>query len=398
MQTNSLFQFFVPTKILFGRGQVSSLHTCALPGKKALIVISDGKSVRVNGYLEKVERQLEMAGVEYIVFDGISANPTAKSIIEGAAAARGGCCDFIIGLGGGSPIDASKAIAVMAVNDGQLWDYISAGSGKRLPVKNKPLPVVAIVTTAGTGSETDPAFVVSNEATNEKIGMYLPELFPVIAVVDPELMTTVPPRFTAFQGFDALFHSTEGIISNKAHMISDMLSYTAIELVSRNLPAAVKNGMDLDAREKVAMGSTLSGMQLAVGSLVSSHSLEHAMSAYHPNLPHGAGLILVAQAYYRRFTGVPELRDRFVRMARVMGMENATEPEDFITVLGKLMCDCGLGNLSMSEYGIIPEEFAKFAGNAKFTMGAKFLNDYLPLSEEDCIEIYRDSYNTKIGG
>lgn len=392
MNTGSMFQVFVPTKILFGRGQLGNLHNCTFPGNKALIVISNGKSVLDNGYLDKVEQQLDLANVEYTVFDRISSNPNTRSIMEGAKTVRDNNCDFVIGLGGGSPIDAAKAIAMMAVNDGELWDYMPAGSGKRQLVKNRPLSVVAIVTTAGTGTEADSAFVISNEETNEKIGMYLPELFPVIAVVDAELMTTVPPRFTAFQGFDALFHSTEGIISNKAHMMSDMLSYTAIELISRNLAAAVKDGYNLDAREKVAMGSTLSGMQLAVGSLVSAHSLEHAMSAYHTNLPHGAGLVLLALSYYRRFIGVPELKGRFIRMAYAMGMENASEPEDFITALEKLMADCGLSDLHMSEFDISPDEFTEFARNAAFTMGAKFLNDYLSLTEADCVDIFKESY------
>ena len=392
MEAGTQFQYFVPTKIMFGRGQVKNLHSCSLPGKKALIVITSGKSTREHGYLAIVEQELRLAQVDYAIFDQVASNPVVQNIVDGAAMAREQQCDFIIGLGGGSPIDASKAIALMATNEGELWDYIAAGSGRGIPVQVKPLPVVAIVTTAGTGSEADPAFVVSKEDTKEKIGLYLPDLFPTIAVVDPELMTTVPPKFTAFQGFDALFHSTEGFISNKANWMSDMVALTAIEAIGQNLVAAVRDGNQKEAREKVALGSTLSGIQMAIGSLTSEHSLEHAMSAYHQNLPHGAGLVLISVAYYKRFVNAPELRERFIKMARAMGIKAATEPEDFMIALEQLIKDCGLSDLRMSDYGITRDELKTFAKNAKFTMGSKFFNDYVALSEDDCIEIYEESY------
>ena len=393
MRSGAVFNFFVPTKIMFGRGQVKNLHNCILPGKKAFIVITSGKSTRENGYLNLVEQELKLAHVDYVVYDKVASNPVVENIMDGAKMAKEHHCDFVVGLGGGSPIDASKAIAMMATNEGELWDYMGAGNGKGLPVKEKPLPVIAITTTAGTGSEADSAFVVSNEETNEKIGMYLPELFPIISIVDPELMTTVPPKFTAFQGFDALFHSTEGYISNKAHKMSDMVSITAIEVIGQNLAAAVNNGNDLEARENVALGSTLSGIQLAIGSLTSAHSLEHAMSAYHQNLPHGAGLILISVAYYKRFVEAPELRERYIKMAKAMGMEGASEPMDFIIALENLINDCGLADLSMQDFGIDQDEFEIFAKNAKFTMGSKFLNDYVTLSENDCVEIFKESFH-----
>lgn len=392
MITGAQFQFFVPTKIIFGRGQINKLHTCSFPGRKALIVITNGKSTRENGYLEMVEQELKLAQMEYDIFDKVESNPVVQNIVDGARMAREHQCDFVLGLGGGSPIDASKAIALIARNEGELWDYIGAGSGKGKPVQNKPLPVIAITTTAGTGTEANPAFVVTKEETKEKIGLYLADLFPTMSIVDPELMTTVPPKYTAFQGFDALFHSTEGYISNKANWMSDMVALTAIEAIGQNLVAAVREGHNLCAREKVALGSTLSGIQMAIGSLTSEHSLEHAMSAYHQNLPHGAGLVLISVAYYKRFIHAPELRDRFIKMAQAMGRKDATEPKDFILALEQLIVDCGLSDLKMSDYGISKNEFVAFAQNAKFTMGSKFFNDYVELSEEECVKIYEESY------
>jgi alcohol dehydrogenase len=384
---------YVPTRVLFGAGQLSNLHAQKMPGKKAMIVISKGKSAKANGYLTRTEEQLQLAGVESVVFDKVEANPLKSTVMAGAAFAKENQCDFIVALGGGSTMDASKAIATMATNDGDCWDYVHGGSGKEMPIENKPLPIIAITTTAGTGSEVDPWGVVTNEEKHEKIGFGgIDELFPVLAIVDPELMLTVPPKYTAYQGFDALFHSVEGYVSKFTNLMSDMYAITAIENIARNLPKAVKDGNDIDAREKVAFGNTLSGVVMCVGAVTSQHSLEHAMSAYHQELPHGAGLIMISKAYFTHLINKHVCDDRFVQMAKAMGMEDAKEPMDFITMLVKLQEDCGVADLKMSDYGIRPEEFETLAKNAKETMGGLFLCDRSELSIEDCVAIYEASY------
>lgn len=386
------FNMYVPTRILFGTGELRNLHEQKMPGKKAMIVISNGKSTKANGYLARTEEQLKVAGVETVVFDKVEANPLKSTVMTGSALARVNDCDFIVALGGGSCIDAAKAIAVMATNDGDYWDYIPSGSGKGKPVNNKPLPVIAITTTAGTGSEVDPWAVVTHEENHEKIGRGDDDTFPVIAVVDPELMITIPPKLTAYQGFDALFHSVEGYVSKGVNLMSDMYAITAIENVARNLEKAVKNGNDLEAREKVAFGSTLSGVVESVGLCTSQHALEHAMSAFHQELPHGAGLIMISRAYFTHLINKQACDDRFVKMARAMGMKDAKEPTDFITMLEKLMEDCGVSKLKMSDYGIKPDELETLAENAKETMGFLFDADRVELSVEDCIDIFRRSY------
>jgi alcohol dehydrogenase len=386
------FNMYVPTRILFGTGELNNLHTQKMPGKKAMIVISKGKSARTNGYLARTEEQLKLAGIETVVFDKVVANPLRSTVMAGGAFARENGCDFIVALGGGSCIDAAKAIAVMATNDGDYWDYIPSGSGKGKTIENKPLPIVAITTTAGTGSETDPGTVVTNEEKHEKTGFVHVDLFPVLAIVDPELMLTVPPKYTAYQGFDALFHSVEGYVSNGVNLMSDMYAITAIENVSRNLAIAVKDGKEIDAREKVAFGSTLSGLVMSVGRCTSEHSLEHAMSAYHQELPHGAGLIMISRAYFTHLIEKHVCDERFVRMAKAMGMEEAKKPMDFITMLLKLQEDCSVADLKMSNYGIKPEEFETMAKNAKDTMGFLFTCDRREIDVDECVAIYRESY------
>lgn len=386
------YNMYIPTRTLFGEGQLNELHNQKIPGKKAMIVISSGKSTRQNGYLARTEEQLKLAGIEYVIFDKVEANPLKSTVMAGGAFAKENNCDFILALGGGSCMDAAKAIAVMAANEGDYWDYIGSGTGKGMTLKNKPLSIIAITTTAGTGSETDSACVITNEETHEKTGFGTPDLFPVLAIVDPELMLSVPPKFTAYQGFDAMFHSVEAYISTGANLMSDMYAITAIENVSHNLAKAVRDGKDIDAREKVAFGNTLSGTVMCVGRCTSEHSLEHAMSAYHQELPHGAGLIMISKAYFAHFINKHVCDERFVKIAKVMGMEDAKDPMDFITMLEKLQEDCGVEDLKMSDYGIKPEEFETMARNAMDTMGRLFQNDRIPLTIEDCVAIYEASY------
>ena len=387
------FYMYVPTRMVFGCGQLKNMNKYEMPGKKALIVISNGKSVKENGALAETQKQLNEVGIEWAVYDGIMANPLKSAVMEGAAAARKNGCDFIVALGGGSVMDASKAIASMATNDGDLWDYVEAGTGKYKKLVNEPLPIVAITTTAGTGSEVDQYGVISNEVTNEKIGFGgYDSLFPKLAIIDPELMKSVPPKFTALQGFDALFHSTECYIANCANLMSDMYALKSIENLGKYLARAVKNGDDMEAREHVAFANTLSGVVMTLSACTSEHSLEHAMSAYHQELPHGAGLIMISKAYYEHFIEKHACDERFVDMAKALGKADADKPEDFIDALVQLQKDCGVDELKMSDYCIKPEEFLTLAQNAKYTMGRLFDCDRVSLSDEDCVKIYQKSY------
>lgn len=386
------FNYYIPTRILFGAGQLGHLHEQKMPGRKALIVISSGKSTRANGYLDRTVRELELAGVEYVVFDKILPNPIKTHVEEGAALAKAEGCDFLVGLGGGSSIDSAKAIAVMATNPGDYWDYISGGSGKALPLVNDPLPVVAITTTAGTGTEADPWTVTTKEETSEKIGFGCDQLYPVLSVVDPELMTTVPPMLTAYQGFDALFHSTEGYINNTAYSLSDIYSLKAIELIGESLAAAVKNGNDIDARAKVALGNTLSGFVESTSGCTSEHSIEHAMSAHFPNLTHGAGLIMISLAYYTHFAETHACDERLITMAKALGKKDASKPMDFVTALHELQTACGVDDLKMSEWGIKETDLDKIADTAFDTMGKLFKVDPAPISRDDVMNILRKSY------
>ena len=386
------FDFYNPTKILFGSGKLNELGNQTMPGKKALLLTSNGKSTKENGYLDRTIEQLKKAGADYALFDKIMENPIKEVIMEGAAFAKTNGCDFIVALGGGAVLDSSVAIAAMAANPGDLWDYVCGGTGKGQPLVNKGLPIVTITTTSGTGSEINCWGVISNLETNEKIGFGDAELNPMLCVVDPELMKTVPAKYTAFQGFDALFHNTEVMISNGVNILSETIALSAIENIAKYLPRAVKDGNDLEAREHVAYGSTMAGITMQLTSTTAEHSMEHSMSAYHHNLPHGAGLIMISKAFYEFFIEKHACDEQFIKMAKSMGIPDADKPEDFITALVKLQQDCGVADLKMSDYGFTPDESMTLAKGARSMQGGLFLANPCEMTDEDCAGIFDRSY------
>ncbi len=389
---NMNFDFNNPTRILFGSGKLDELGSRPMPGKKALLLMSGGRSAKVSGAYDRTLKQMEKAGVEIAEFAKVMENPVKEMVMEGAAFARENGCDFIVALGGGAVLDSAVAIAAMATNPGDLWDYVNGGTGKAQPLVNPGLPIVTITLTAGTGSEVNCWGVISNLETNEKIGFGDPSLVPVLAVVDPELMRTVPAKYTAYQGFDALFHNTEVMMSNGVNILSEAIALSAIENIASYLPRAVKDGNDLEAREHVAYGSTMAGITMQLTSTTAQHSMEHAMSAYHHDLPHGAGLIMISKAFAEFFIKKHACDAQFIKMAKAMGIKDADKPEDFITALVDLQKTCGVADLKMSDYGMKKEECMTLAVNARETMGGLFLANPCPMSDEECAGIFEESY------
>lgn len=385
------FNFYIPTRVLFGPGMLNELATVKLPGRKALIITTAGKSVKKYGYLDRVIALLKQNNdTQCVVFDKVMPNPLLSHVREAAALCRAEGCDFVIGLGGGSPIDSAKAIALAAANEGDYWDYVEGGK--------KPadaLPVIAITTTAGTGTEADPWTVITHDESRHKVGFGCDELFPVLSIVDPELMLSVPAKLTAYQGFDAFLHASEGFLARVATPVSDALALQSMRLIFKYLPRAVADGNDLEARTNVALANTLSGMVESTSCCISEHSLEHAMSGLYPDLPHGAGLIMISLAFYRHFA--PLAPERFIEMARnlgadLSGVDAEKQPYVFVDLLEQMQKACGVDQLKMSDYGIRREDFPRLAQLARDAMGGLFGLDPEPLTDEDIIRIFEESY------
>lgn len=387
------YLMYLPTRILFGAGSLSLLGQQKLPGKRALIVTTNGKSVFRNGAYDKTVEQLTQAGIESVLFNQVVANPLRSTVMNGAAVAREFECDLVVAIGGGSVMDAAKAIACMAVNDGDIWDYISHGTGKALTLERNPLPVICITTTAGTGSEVNRFAVVSHDELEEKLMLdSIEETFPLLSVVDPELMTSLPPKLTAYQGFDALFHAIECYLSRDANCMTDILALASLERAARYLPEAVNNGDSIEARSNMAFANILAGMNVNMCCPISAHAIEHAMSAVHHALPHGAGLIMISRAFYLHLIRHGSCPERFITMAKVMGITEASIPDAFIDALDELLKKCGVESLKMSEYGFEEKEFDCIIRNAFETQSILLNANPIKLSYEDCYRILADSY------
>ncbi|MBQ6132557.1 MAG: iron-containing alcohol dehydrogenase [Lachnospiraceae bacterium] len=383
------FNFYNPVKVLFGPGKLNELHSETLPGKKALIVTTNGTSVRKYGYLDRVQKELEQAGVEYAVFAEIRPNPTDINVMDGAKAVKDNGCDFVIALGGGSVMDCSKCIALMAANEGDIWDYSLSANGGKKNAPNPAIPIICITTSAGTASEVDIASVITNDKTQEKTGIFFPSMFPTLSIVDSDLMMSVPPKFTAYQGMDAFFHASETVVNKNVHPMGEMFALKTIELVAKYLPRAVKDGSDKEAREMMAYANTFAGYYMMC---TSAHTMEHVMGSFHDDLVHGAGLIEIAHAYYDFFAERKAAEEPMKKMARAMGVENPASGKDFIAALDKLIADVGCADLKMSEEGITKEELKKYPAKVHEVLGGDITADPLPLSDDDYLAIFEAAW------
>lgn len=383
------FQFYMPTKVLFGAGQLKNLHLEQMPGKKALIVTSNGQSTKKYGYLAAVESEMEKAGVEHVLFDEIRPNPTRDNVMDASRKARENGCDFVVALGGGSVMDAGKCIALMMVNDGDLWDYAFSAKGGHKPFGHPGAPIVAITTSAGTGSEVDMFSVISNDELEEKTGVFDISMFPTISVVDSDLMMSVPPKFTAYQGMDAFFHAAESVINKNEHPMGEMFALKAIELITQNLPVAYKDGSNKEVRANMALANSLAGFYMLC---TSQHTMEHVMGSYHSDLAHGAGLIMISHEYFDFFAERKAAEEPMKKMARAMGVKNPESGKDFIKALDALIEAVGCKDLKMSDAGITKEEIGKWPKRIREVLGGDITADPLPLSDEDYLGIYERSF------
>ncbi len=284
-----MFNIFLPTRIVFGEGALNKLPLLVKDlGKKAMIVTGK-KSTKQSGVLDKVTKLLEEKGMETIVFDKVQPNPVSDDVDEAAQIAIKEKVDFLIGLGGGSAIDSSKAIAITAAMGGNFWDYVEVGGGKK---PDKALPVIAIPTTHGTGTEADPFAVITNPRTKEKVGIGYNIIFPRVSIVDPTLMITLPKDQTAYTSMDAFYHSLEAFLNIGANVYSDTLALDSMKRIVVNLQAAYENGNDIYARTNLAWASTEAGITETLTGVIANHAIEHGLTGFNPQLPHGLGLCI----------------------------------------------------------------------------------------------------------
>ena len=273
--------------------------------------------------VEAAKASLTKAGLAVAHFDGVVPNPTTESITAGAAAATAHQADVIVAFGGGSSMDSAKAIAVEATHDGSCWDYLFFREAKPT---DATLPVIAVTTTAGTGSEVTQVAVVTHTPERCKSALYNPIIFPKVAIVDPDLTRTVPEHVTASTGFDAFTHAFEAYISSGATPYTDTLAVEAVRLVIENLPAAVADGQNRDARAAMSWANTLAGLCIANAGVTLPHGMGMAISGMYPRIMHGEALALVYPECMRyTWASAPA---KFATLGRILDASLASAPDD----------------------------------------------------------------------
>ncbi len=352
-------------------------------GKKALIVT--GKHVVLSDMMAELKKALEEIGIAYFVFDGITGEPTNVMIDKGIAAYKENGCDFCIGIGGGSPLDSAKAIAAMITNEGKIADY----NGK---VIEKPIPpVVAIPTTAGTGSEATQFTVITDVEKDIKMLLKGGYLVPKIAIVDPAYTYSAPKSITAATGMDALTHAIEAYTSRKALPVTDTLAVSAVKRIMKYLPAAYKDGSDEKARYEMSVASYEAGICINNSTVTLVHGMSRPIGALF-HVAHGiSNAMLLTKCLAFALDGAYE---KFANLGREIGAATAedddkTASEKFIEALNEICKICEIPTLL--EYGIPKDEFfahmEKMAHDA-LTSGSPG-NTMKPISEQDMIEIYK---------
>ena len=309
----------------------------------------------------KVTDLLDAAGIDYEIYDGIKPNPTIENVTAGVAACKTAGADVIVAVGGGSPIDTSKAIATIITNP----EFADVRSLEGLaPTKNPCLPIIAVTTTSGTAAEVTINYVITDVEKNRKFVCVDPHDIPIVAIVDPDMSASMPTGLCAATGMDALVHAVEGYITKGAWELTDMLHLKAIEIIGRSLRSAVAG--DYAGREAMSLGQYIAGMGFSNVGLGIVHSMAHPLSAVY-DIPHGKACAMLLTAVLK--FNAPATGEKYREIARVMGvpnvdaMDEATYRQAAIDVIQKLADDVGIPK-SLSEAGVKREDIPFLADSA----------------------------------
>ncbi len=316
--SSKLLNFRIP-KLFSGAG--SSLELCdhiAATGVTNLLIVTDAMLVKI-GLLNAMKERLDQLGVRYVVFDGVQPNPTIEQIESGLTLLKAEKCTAILAIGGGSSIDAAKVVAARAKNPHKIVHMAGL-----LRVFFKPMPLYAVPTTAGTGSEVTIAAVVSDPASTRKFAIMDPKLVPVGAALDGALMTGLPPPITAATGMDALTHAVEAYLSRNRNKHTDAEAVQATRLIMQNLPRVMKDGQDVEARQNMALASFKAGIAFTTAGVGYVHAIAHNFGAYY-HVPHGLAnaIILPRVLDFSK----PDCTPRLAQLAEVSGLKTGSESE-----------------------------------------------------------------------
>ncbi|PSJ46897.1 L-threonine dehydrogenase [Zobellella taiwanensis] len=378
--------FYMPSVNLIGAGAVEQAVTkLSQSGFRHALIVTDKPLVEL-GYAGQLQQALAAQDIQASVFDQVQANPTTGNVEAGLELLRQKGCDSVISLGGGSPHDCAKAIALVASNGGDIRDYEGVDKSAK-----PQLPLVAINTTAGTASEITRFCIITDEHTHIKMAIVDKHVTPVMSVNDPELMKKMPKSLTAATGMDALTHAVEAYVSTAANPITDACALKAVTLISQNLARAVADGSDMAARNQMAYAQLLAGMAFNNASLGYVHAMAHQLGGFY-DLPHGvcnAILLPHVQRFNSRAAGA-RLKDIAAALGQDVDYLTDEEGADraiqaIVALAEQVGIPAGLAGLGVKE-----EDFPVLAGNAM--KDACGLTNPIQPSHEEVVAIFRAAY------
>jgi alcohol dehydrogenase class IV len=352
-----MFTCYLP-RVQFGTGILNELgHHVTEYGKRAFLTIDPFLDSK--GFSQRIQTLLGKVGISVTTYTDIQPNPDCRKVDEAGRLADASDADMVIAVGGGSALDFGKGVAIIAKNTGKSWDYTER-SDHEIKRPQSSLPIIAIPTTAGTGSEATPFAVLNNPEIKEKSTIVSNRVFPSLAIIDPELMVSLPARLTASTGFDAFSHALESYISLRAMPFSKMVAKEAMRMISRYLPEAVANGNNIEAREKMAWSSCLAGAAIAHIGVTLPHALGQPVGGL-CNAPHGESVAactvdILEKSYLadiERFAEIAELID-----PSVSPLSSRQKAERSVLLVSQLLRDINL-SVRFSDFGMTEADIEK---------------------------------------
>ena len=379
MYSSTSFDFQLRTRVVFGGGTLSRAGEIAksLGGRHALVVSDPG--IVAAGYPARAVRSLEEAGLSATIFSGVEENPTSVHVEEGVAFAKQHGIDLIIGLGGGSSMDCAKGINFLLTNGGRMQDYWGAGKAAKAM-----LPLIAIPTTAGTGSEAQSFALISDPETHQKMACGDPKAAAAVAILDPAITISQPADVTAVTGIDAIGHALETWVTSKRNPISRLYSQRAWQLLSESFPRVLEEPSNEHARAGMLLGANFAGTAIENSMLGMAHSCANPLTAHHQAV-HGAAVGMLLPAVIRfNIACAGELYEELCPSG-----EGAEPGEELVRVVDGMLEKAAIPR-RLSDYGIAEDELPKRAEEAASQWTARF--NPRPVSTADCLKIYRQVY------
>ena len=388
------FSYFLPVNIQFGWNKVDSVAEFAIPYGKKVLIVTGRTSAKKSGLYDRVVAKLDAAHINHVLFDQVDANPLTTTALDGAALAKSESCDMVIAIGGGSIMDCAKGIAFMAVNDGDINDYIF-----NRKTSDNALPLIVIPTTCGTGSEGNGFGVLTNPETGDKKSLRCNAIVPKVSIVDPAVMGTVPPHVLASVGFDALCHNIEAYTSKTAQPFTDALAHYAVTLLAQYLVPlykhvkAIANGQEAvlnkkqltKAWESVTLASTIGGMVINTAGVTLGHGMEHPASGL-KDITHGVGLAVIEPVVVEyTWSANPK---KFNSLARIFNHGDGSELGEALRLI---VHDLDL-TTNLTELGFTKKDIPWLVDNVYVVATGNIANTVAKISREDIEVLYKKMF------